>query len=36
MLRLRSRHYPIQYICKEWPFRQIVLKMRPPILIPRF
>lgn len=26
---------PIQYIIKEWDFRDLTLKMRPPVFIPR-
>jgi methylase of polypeptide subunit release factors len=36
MLKLRSYHFPVQYMCREWPFLDLKLKLRPPILIPRF
>lgn len=26
---------PVQYIIGEWDFRDLVLKMRPPVFIPR-
>lgn len=26
---------PVQYIIGEWDFRNVTLKMRPPVLIPR-
>jgi release factor glutamine methyltransferase len=26
---------PIQYVLGEWPFRQVTLKMSPPVFIPR-
>lgn len=26
---------PVQYIIEEWDFRDLVLQMKPPVLIPR-
>ena len=36
MLKMRSYHYPVQYMCKEWQFLDLKLVLRSPILIPRF
>ncbi|XP_067952081.1 MTRF1L release factor glutamine methyltransferase-like [Watersipora subatra] len=32
---LRLRRIPVQYVIKEWDFRDLVLEMQPPVLIPR-
>lgn len=26
---------PVQYVIEEWDFRDLTLKMRPPVFIPR-
>ena len=26
---------PVQYVIEEWDFRDLVLQMKPPVLIPR-
>ncbi|KAJ3630237.1 hypothetical protein MTP99_011441 [Tenebrio molitor] len=31
----RLKRMPIQYVLGEWPFRQVTLKMSPPVFIPR-
>lgn len=36
MLKLRRLHYPIQYLIGEWPFKELKLTVKPPVLIPRF
>lgn len=36
LTKLRSVHYPVQYLCASWPFRQLELKLVRPVLIPRF
>ena len=35
MSRERLRHKPIQYVIGEWNFRDCLLHMRQPVLIPR-
>lgn len=35
LLAQRRRRVPVQYILGEWDFRNITLKMRAPVLIPR-
>lgn len=36
MLKSRRYHYPVQYLLGKWYFRELELKVKPPILIPRF
>lgn len=35
MLEQRRRRTPLQYIIGEWDFRNVTLKMKAPVLIPR-
>ncbi|XP_046327236.2 MTRF1L release factor glutamine methyltransferase-like [Haliotis rufescens] len=35
MVKLRQQRTPVQYILGEWDFCDIVLRMRPPVFIPR-
>ncbi|KAK7474143.1 hypothetical protein BaRGS_00034603 [Batillaria attramentaria] len=35
MCQQRLQHTPVQYILGEWDFGDLVLKMRPPVFIPR-
>ncbi|XP_018617791.1 MTRF1L release factor glutamine methyltransferase [Scleropages formosus] len=35
LCRKRLSRMPVQYIIEEWDFRDITLKMRPPVFIPR-
>lgn len=35
MCKMRLRRMPIQYIIREWDFKDLTLEMRPPIFIPR-
>ncbi|GLV33052.1 HemK methyltransferase 1 [Carabus blaptoides fortunei] len=35
MCELRLKSMPVQYIIGEWQFRDLTLKMRPPVFIPR-
>lgn len=30
-----SGRMPVQYVIEEWDFRDLTLKMRPPVFIPR-
>jgi len=34
-VQCRLAHMPVQYIVGDWDFRQLTLKMRPPVFIPR-
>ncbi|XP_078066079.1 MTRF1L release factor glutamine methyltransferase isoform X2 [Mustelus asterias] len=31
----RLQHVPVQYVIEEWDFRDLTLKMKPPVFIPR-
>ncbi|MGH0184872.1 UNVERIFIED_CONTAM: hypothetical protein FKN15_015900 [Acipenser sinensis] len=31
----RLQRMPVQYVIEEWDFRELTLKMRPPVFIPR-
>ncbi|XP_038668190.1 MTRF1L release factor glutamine methyltransferase isoform X1 [Scyliorhinus canicula] len=31
----RLQHVPVQYVIEEWDFRELTLKMKPPVFIPR-
>ncbi|KAI4463678.1 hemk methyltransferase [Holotrichia oblita] len=35
MCRMRLDSMPIQYVIREWDFRNLTLEMRPPVFIPR-
>ena len=35
MMQKRLQHMPVQYILEEWDFRDLTLKMKSPVLIPR-
>ncbi len=33
---MRSYHCPIQYLLRQWYFRDLRIEIEPPLLIPRF